>query len=635
MKSKKIEFDLKITMRSSFHFGGGKGNVGNYSYIQRDAQNRPYWAGGAVKGLIRTISMQLYEAKTDIKCSFSQADVEEGDKCKCVVCDMMGKSGNSRGRLFFSDLVLEENQLERTEYRTGNSIDRYRHVAQDEHLFGIESVSAPDKLVLKGKITGYLLERNFEEQKELLIACLQHIQFIGGNTSRGLGWVEAVDFECVVGQENKTLVSDDIIHHVRLKLMPKSPLLVGKHTSQSNFKDTQLLIPGSVLRAYMAQEIARRCKMEDSQGRINYVTAPTADEVDTPFYTMRKNFANLKISAMMPMGAQTIPLSAVKCKYKNKSSCEHQLWDTLALRLSGSQSNAVNKCPICSERVEKANGLYTTDRNSSIHIITPETMVVTKNAIDRYRRTSKDGMLYNLRLMTPYTRISYAHPEKPHKVVEDLYFTGTISGEMCVKEIAAILGNEIHIGAYQTSGYGSMTAELVFEEIPENLDTTSKMHNRIIAFNQIISELQKQDSASNSSIYIPITLQTDAFVDLIIEETKGRIDDETYLKAYRLLFAPYLEESIIIHSVLAQHESWRGFDTSKSKHYLKKSVPMIRSGAVFVFQVPSLSEKILKQLLQLQKDGICSYAKDTLYAQNGYGQVIVADEFHINNALGK
>lgn len=628
---KKIELNIKMKLSSPFHFGGGKGNIDSCSYIQRDMNGMPYWSGGALKGLVRSNAMMLYEAKTGYMCAFTHQNVDEAAKCGCIVCEMMGSSGNSRGSLYFQDLMMNEEQDIEIEHRTGNAIDRYRGTAKDSHLFMVEAVNAVDKLELSGKISGYLSEENYEEQVELLIKAIEFIRFAGGNTSRGLGWVEKISVDQVKNENpvvENTLKSSKA---VKVKLTIKSPLLIGKHSSQSNFKDTQKVIPGSVVRACMAQEIVRRCGIKDPKGRINFVTEPNPSEEGTAFYHLRKEFTNIRIRAFQPMGGHPVPLSAVQCKYSDREECKYKLYDTLAYRLCKVPDGNYS-CPVCGERLERASGSYNII-DHTVSQISPQTMTVTRNAINRYRRNSQDGMLYSLNLLTPYVETTHIENNIAGKKTEELYFTGEITGNIEVNEIRELLGSQIHIGGFQTSGYGRAAVTIEPLNVPDKTDIIDKIREHIENFNNVIRHMEKEKDGEQL-LYVPITTQTDAIVELP-RQLSGRKENKEYISAYESLFTNCVKSGAKLHTVMAQHDSWRGFDTSQQEKYLKDAVHMIRAGAVFVLCITELTDDFLEALWHLQQNGICSKDKPKLYSQNGYGQITVADEFHSNFALGK
>ena len=119
---------------------------------------------------------------------------------------------------------------------------------------------------------------------------------------------------------------------------------------------------------------------------------------------------------------------------------------------------------------------------------------------------------------------------------------------------------------------------------------------------------------------IPITLRSDAIV--VLKEPENQSDDD-YLQMYREALFSSLPD-IRLTRVIAQHDQWRGFDTSKKTGYLNEPMHIIKAGAVFLLEA-ELTDELLGALLDLQATGIC---KDNKHNLNGYGQIRVADEYH-------
>lgn len=626
MNVKHVRLSISIVLSSPLHVGGGKGNVASYSYLQRDMEGRPYWPGSALKGKLRHTAMQLYSDKYDAPCAFSHSTDAEAPTCACMVCKLFGAAGNNAGMLVFSDLNLEDQPISRSDFRTGNTIDRYTHTAQDGYLFGIEVVAGDQPLTLRGIIEGYFSEDRYGEQKALLEASLKQLAFIGGNSSRGLGWVERIDIadESAYAYPVQADSMDHAdVHRVTVELTPLSLSLIGNHSTQSNYRDTQLCIPGNVLRAWMAKEIVLRCGTTNPI-RENYVTVPREDETDPALPVLRTNFTKLRISTLMPLGARAFPLTARKCKYADCKPCQGGYWDTLAKQLCVSHTNDAYTCPHQPEkRSERASGLFGVNA-TGLYLVSPDTMVVTKAAIDRYRNTAQDEMLYSMRMMTDRASIVCSHSGKV--TYAPLRFCGTLEGEMSRAELKTLFAGEVHVGAHQTSGYGRMKAHIGVESGPK--DEREGIRQRIERFNALVGTPEKP------GVFVPITLLSDAFVTLPMELSPSDTDDDAYKNAYLSLFLHRFAYSGDMRMALAMAQliPWRGFDTSQKESYLHDVRHKIRAGAVFVLEVDALQEALLDDLVQLQQQGICSEQEPMLYAQNGFGQVRVADDFHIDYA---
>ena len=570
--------NLKITIKllTPFHVGGIPGEDANVSYILRDADQKAYYPGTAFKGKTRHFA-SLYQKET---CLFPA-------QCSCRICRLFGGEGNARGSLIFSD--LNPNEVMDAYYRTGNTLDPYRRVAEDGKLFSIESDASRE---LIGHITGTAND----DDVAFLIKSIKQIQQIGGNTSRGLGWI---DGEIDVTEEpifpkkaNDPIVSKKIAKCVSIKVIPKSPLLIGTHTTESNFRDTKLTIPGSVIRAALARAICEQDgnKSIDSEDENGSYILPV--EGVTNFPNLRKVFSELRFNELTPkVQSEPYPMSMRKCK--NNSS--HKKVDILAAMLNKSFDM---KCEDCNDRLAKIDAYEDfTDAESA-------TITVTSmhSGIDKYRGTAKDELLFSIRALAPNTGIN------------GVEFCGNITGDVDLDELNILCRTPLHIGAMITKGFGE--CDVVFNEI--SIPDDNKMQDRIIKFNELIHKDKKiiNDVFHDAPLLVPITLMSDAIVD--IAEPK----DGKYLEAYSSIIKPFK----LIH-IITKHRYTRGYDTRGSKEKRKDVRLVMQAGSVLVLQVDNLDVATIDMLKKIEAEGIGSETND------GYGAIRVAYFRHFEDAL--
>ena len=611
-----ISITVQIELSTPFHVGGGKGTSGTCDYLLRDSNNQPYWPGSAFKGKVRHLARQLLETQ-ETKCRFEHILLEGENKtpCDCLVCGMLGSAGNAKGSLIFSDMKSENHEgisaEVYTEMRTGNAIDRYRKTALDNSLFQIEAANSSSNMLV-GKITGTLLKiceetdsgcarvfcggsyKNSNTQKvdrfgkcsfELLDAALKSIVNIGGSTGRGLGWVREnginVNWASFSVKNKKDYVkSSKITLPVRIKAL--SPLLIGTKSSQSNFRTTLQYIPGAVVRASLAAMLLTK-DGDNENSKINWVS-PSGGNGNFP--TLRKAFSDIKITQFLPENYRFPPLTAVKCKF---DCCNHS-HDTLCKYIGLKYNEWVH----CGERPERVKGFIRNDNGECVE--DPLTMVVTRSAINRFTGTSQDEMLFSIEVLTP--PVEFARPFE---------FTGTISGSFNLDELKCVVEDGLNIGGYQTAGYGKCEVKIGDPISDSNIEES--LGSRIKLFGN----------------RIPITLLSDAFVKLKVPDDKS---EEGFLAAYQKALFPEPLEAVTLVKVFAQHTQWRGFDTSKKTGYLKKSMRIIKAGAVFILEASEWTEDLISRLADLHENGICLEKDD---AMNGYGQVCVADLYHLKN----
>ncbi len=590
MKRIPIRAKIQIQLDTPMHVGGGKGNNGICSYLLRNENSVPYWPGSAFKGKVRHFARMLWEGSGE-QCVFEHALSmdEDTSQCGCLVCDMMGSAGNRQGSLIFSDMVFADECDIHSDTRTGNAIDRYRRVAKDKSLFQTEFAES-DKNVLIGEITGTLPGTCIDKEKALLDAAIRSIPYIGGNTSRGLGWIKengiTVDIEEITVEEGADPAKTNFVTlPVSIKLM--SPLLIGSKTANSNFRTTQYHIPGSLIRAALAHAIVVKDGGENS-GKNNWIE-PKDEKCLFP--TLRTAFGKIHITQFLPKDCRFAPITAEKCKYKSDDKTG-RTYDRLQYELGNEKEEGWGPENCRKERV-KTGFIH---RLNGTLMEYPLSMVVSKSAMNRYRGTSQDEMLYSMEIIAPITTEPF------------MIFEGSISGEFDPDELKNLVKNGIRIGGYQTAGYGRCEVTIGDPVLSE--DEKKVLAERIARFGQ----------------KVPVTLLSDAFVEI---DEPSDISNESYLQAYQDALFLELPSEVKLSRVIAQHFQWRGFDTSKKKGYLKNASHVIKAGAVFVLETEKWTDVMIDALMLLHKSGICK----GLDALNGYGQVSVADPYHMNEMI--
>lgn len=217
-----IKFKLLITPRSQFHIGTGFG-IGRFidRATIKDKLGAIYIPGSTIKGKAKYFARQMAN-------SFGLNYCTEDNPCKddpCIVCSTFG-SPLHQGKFFFSDATLpkeiikslteenEENPAIPLRFflntRTGTKIDRRFGTVEEDHLFTTET--GMRGITLTAKIYGIGNEFTFQGKGELplelnlLLGALSLITHLGGDVSRGLGYVK---IECgdVCMNDKKVILS--------------------------------------------------------------------------------------------------------------------------------------------------------------------------------------------------------------------------------------------------------------------------------------------------------------------------------------------------------------------------------------------------------------------------------------------
>jgi CRISPR/Cas system CSM-associated protein Csm3 (group 7 of RAMP superfamily) len=201
----RIEFELFITPLSQFHIGTGFG-VGKFidRATIKDKLGVIYIPGSTIKGKAKYFARQMAN-------SFGLDYCTEDNPCKgnpCIVCRTFG-SPLHQGKFFFSDAKLPEELIksltEENEenpaislrsflnIKTGTKIDRRFGTVEEDHLFttetGMRGITLTAKIYGIGNDFIFLDKGELPLELNLLLGALSLITHLGGEVSRGLGYV--------------------------------------------------------------------------------------------------------------------------------------------------------------------------------------------------------------------------------------------------------------------------------------------------------------------------------------------------------------------------------------------------------------------------------------------------------------
>lgn len=394
----------------------------------------------------------------------------------------------------------------------------------------------------------------------------------------------------------------------KIRITPKNPFVIGGKKLNNEYIKSLDYIPGSVLRAALSREIVMACPYYNEDSHKKYwVEYKNEKECTNCIYkNLCKNFSNIKIQALSPMNSKNYPLTAMRCK----EHPEHKAFDTLAEKLIRKMDNkdrVISEidlgCPECKKRVERCSGLFL-EENGIQKDVEVVNFLVTKNAINPYTRTAKEGILYTLDAGS--TKVMIGDEER------DLYFEGIIESD---KDINLELKNmaSIYIGAYNTAGFGKFTINDISKYEDDNVE---KIKKRISKFNEKIR--------SKENIYVPITLESDTYINLNIDKDKNLYDitKEEYKKIFEESFKEISKLGHIFYTSFLS-DTRRGFDTSKENVRFRNAKKIIKAGGVIVLEI-GIENIDYSKLLQLQESGI---GENT---NHGFGKIKTCDQFHLN-----
>jgi CRISPR/Cas system CSM-associated protein Csm3 (group 7 of RAMP superfamily) len=214
----KIEFKLIITPQSQFHIGTGFG-VGRFidRATIKDKLGAIYIPGSTIKGKAKYFARQMAN-------SFGLNYCTEDNPCKgnpCIVCSTFG-SPLHQGKFFFSDARVPEEIIKSiTEKngenpaippgfflnrRPGTKIDRRFGTVEEDHLFtteaGMRGMPLTAKIYGTGNDFTFQGKGKLPLELNLLLGALSLITHLGGDISRGLGYVKIGWGDVIMNDKN-------------------------------------------------------------------------------------------------------------------------------------------------------------------------------------------------------------------------------------------------------------------------------------------------------------------------------------------------------------------------------------------------------------------------------------------------
>ena len=198
----RLQIETKFGLVSGLHITGEQSKLWTDRALVVDWRDGkvPIVPATTIKGWLRESAERTLRGWGQQVCDSSRP----GEMCNaCLVCEVFG-SPRRRSPLRFSDAELREGMAD---VRMNVSLSRHRKTAYEERLFSTE-VSWQRELT--AHIEGWFGSRAEAQQAAALLYIAAKAGFaIGAARSRGLGWLELVDFTASVDGEK--LLDEDLV----------------------------------------------------------------------------------------------------------------------------------------------------------------------------------------------------------------------------------------------------------------------------------------------------------------------------------------------------------------------------------------------------------------------------------------
>ena len=630
------KFKLRIKINTSLLIGGQTSSTLLDAATAREASGVPIIPASALKGALRIELERLIKALRgqNAACLVSDPEKACSPQNPCTACKIFGGPG-SEGKIRFTDAKLADSlrklftrRNEEDKYRQeptgagygirhGVAISRRRNAAQEEMYFNAEVLSPfPQECVFESEL--WLL-RDFErDEEELFRAAVKSLEAIGGDKSRGLGWVKAeleeLDPERGQGQpEARPQAEAD---KITLLLSPVEHTRVSGTKPASYFLETLDHIPGSTLRGAVAKSFSDSLPRgwQDEAFKEAFLKKPT---LFSNFYPT--------VGGLEP--PKPIPLSARTCKVYpgfNKraetldSKESHGTRDILIDSLLVKKGREVGlplfldeRCSFCAATLKPhPPGFYLhPDQQSGAG---GARRVTTKTAINRKTHTSQEGQLYSYELIDVKREF-----DREHRV----RFVGTVTN--LTPQLREHLEKLEHLMLGGSRGRGLGLAKVRVEPFVED----QEIESRVDGFNEKLRQRMEQICSAFSGskevvdklrqtmegrLFFSLTLTSDLALLPGMDQKglQGEISQRLDLNDLRL------EKTIARTSI---HGGW-----NDALGIQKDLIPVVCRGSVFVFSCTEQEKDTLcNNVPKLAEDGL------GLKREEGFGRFTFCDSFHV------
>lgn len=623
---------LKIKVRTSLLVGGYSSKVFIDRVTARSPNGMPVIPASAIKGALRIELERILRAVNQPVCDSSSPDSMCQDEGKlCPACILFGGL-YSEGKLRFYDAKIEDQKWEKFfekggyTSRAGIGVSRKVGTVKEDFLYEKEIIEPFAETEFNAKIE--VLQGLTQNEIKYLKAAVKALDAIGGEKTRGLGWIEAILENEVTAKRTSPISSALTSNTILVKIIPKEPIRISFTKTTAYFYETLDYIPGSAFRGAIAKCIGESKGYNDSTFLDIFIKAPA---IFTNSYPSGRDITKRGLPKPIPLSAKTcktypgFEIAIDKPKEERRHGYKDVLITDFLTRLFyeelGISIPLKEKCEYCPSSLKELPGYYI---SPVLRAEEPPRQIMTRIAINRKLSTTKEGVLYSYEAIEPIF-------EK--KSVQPIIFIGLIKtgkGSMNFKDALAKI-SEIELGGRRNVGFGK--AEIRFEEF--TLDSRNEFQERLEALNQKVGELglhllkalgvkapslkdrfEKLDMGKLSEageFYFTVTLTS----DFIPPEP----DFKEFLE--KILGGEIRLKGCFINS----HRVGGWNDDLK----IQKDLYMaISKGGALVFSASSTDlNNFLGKVVNLNQSGI------GLRASEGFGQFSFCDEFHYQKVFQK
>lgn len=550
----KIEYEVELLTPAVTAKNGTIGKELDVS-VKINKKGQSYYSAKHIKGVLKS---KILEFKNAL-----------GLNGKEFVREYFGTE-NKISKFRFSDLILEktEKELEKSKgYRYGVKINRKTRTSEENTLFNYEFIKP------KNIYVGYIEVENIEkEDLKFILACLFHLDRIGGLKSRGIGKInvrlkyknEYVDIEklddivneCVKENKNNLLykISEDNEYvKYNYKLTFLEPLIL-KEKSRKNEIEVRNSLQASTIRGALIQYGIDKTGEKNVDKLLNISIDGAINYEDDN----EKIILSSLFETKYPVNGEKIKVDKIieeKNEYEVKESGEKIKLERGSLDLLNSAGTEISI------------------------------------KINEKTRTTEEGMIFNTEYIETENKNSYR---------------GTVS---VPSEVFKDKECYLKIGKFKTKGFGKIKIEF-FDYKPEMI-TKETIRQKIKKLNNMVNKTNKE--IDNDKKIVTFDLLSD--IILPFNQVKN-IGEEI-----KVLFGSETENKLELNftKTFVNVEKLEGY--SIVNNLRKNDEIIVKSGSVLTYFINNSEiENVLEKLVEIEKNGI------GLRRNEGFGKVRICSE---------
>ena len=581
--------------------------------LKRDSEGLPFFSAKHIKGILRSrveeFKLKLEELGSEELNHITTNDFirkyfgEEGNYLEEKSYSKEkkdSKESNKFTQIRFSNLklILDGSEKIQTGNRYGIRVNRKTKTVLPQLLFSYEFLVANNKFEGNLELDNNFYkqeEKNFKKELKFILACLFHLDRIGGMKSRGIGKVKV---KIKIDNDELELEKNDINYIVEKLIKKNNSTDINKKTLEDNLENFSYILELEEAIVLQEKKLGNYIKSR------NFIQGSTIRGALIEYFN-RKNYPlsilkNIQSSDAIKLIKEPNNQKLIKEKVKLASLFEPK-YDLKSKKKSEARVDKVieiaseiededdNKNEIKLERVSLSN-LEISGNDISIKI-------------DERLKSVENGMLFN------FEYISNINKDMPQK------FEGDLKSPKNLLKVGDKL--TIYLGKYRSKGFGKAT--ITIEKYNEDISTKEEIRDRIdLLTNKIKENLDiKINQGKTKGIeeeiqknYNKIAVCFDLQSDIILPYT------DIYDAGKQFLIIAGLNKIGLDFNTIRSFINVGKLEGYNIINNVRKIDELIFSkGSVFTYNIDNYTDELLAKLVEIEKDGL------GLRKSEGFGKV--------------